>query len=296
MTGEERRGNSVRITRDYNDSLLVEMRLIDSELPDLSMDFYGHRTQTPIMATALSHVGAANPDGLLSIAKGARRAGAVMWLGDSTAEETEQVLAAGAVTVVTVKPFADQGYLSEKLIHAEKHGAAAVAVDIDHAFSRKGGYDEADGKPLCALTQEQLAALVRVTHLPFIAKGVLSVTDAKKCLAAGVSGMVVSHHGGIMDYAVPPLKILPRIAEAVEGKVPLFADCEISGGIDAFKGLALGAHAVGVGRPVLHAMRDGGADGVEQLFARMNADLAHMMARTGSKNPSSIDPGVIWEV
>ena len=80
-------------------------------------------------------------------------------------------------------------------------------------------------------------------RIPFIVKGILSVQDAYKCLQAGAAGIVVSHHHGIMDYALPPLKILPRIVKAVGGRMPVFVDCGIASGMDAMKALLLGRTA-----------------------------------------------------
>ena len=125
-------------------------------------------------------------------------------------------------------------------------------------------------------------------------KGVLSVRDAEKCLEAGVRGIVVSHHHGIMEYAVPPLMILPRIAEAVGGKMPIFVDCGIATGYDAFKALALGATAVCVGRAVLGPLKESGAEGAAKYIRQMTRELAGVMARTGCADLSSIDRSVIW--
>ena len=70
-------------------------------------------------------------------------------------------------------------------------------MDIDHAFGRGGAFDTVLGYPMEAKSLEQLQRYCAATSLPFVVKGVLSVQDARRCLAAGAGGIVVSHHHGI---------------------------------------------------------------------------------------------------
>ena len=119
--------------------------------------------------------------------------------------------------------------------------------------------------------------------------------DAEKCAEAGAKGIVVSHHHGIIDYAVPPLMILPDIVEAVGDEMPVFLDCGIANASDVFKALALGATAVCVGRGILDSVRQGGADGAADWLRQTTQALAGIMARTGSPDIRGIDPEVLWE-
>ena len=76
-------GDSNAITRDYFDSLLLESRYIDSDLPDTSFELFGEKFETPIMTAALSHLHNICDNAMVEIAKGARDAGAVHWTGIS---------------------------------------------------------------------------------------------------------------------------------------------------------------------------------------------------------------------
>ena len=105
---------------------------------------------------------------------------------------------------------------------------------------------------------------------------------------------MVSHHHGIMPYAVPPLMVLPEIVEAVGGRMPVFVDCGIMTGMDAFKALALGATAVSAGRIVMGPLEAEGSDGVKKIIGRMTAELAGAMARTCSADIRHIDSSLIW--
>lgn len=294
MPEEIRPGDSTRITRDYFDRLLLEMRLIDADLPTTTLPLYGASFATPIMTAALSHLSNVHPEGMVELARGAAKAGAVMWCGMGDEAELEAILATGAKVIKIIKPYAENEAILRKMAHAEEHGALAVGMDIDHAFGRAGGYDSVRGEAMRPKSLAEIKAFVRATRLPFIIKGVLSVQDAQKCLEAGVQGIVVSHHHGILPYAVPPLQILPRIKEAVGDAMPIFVDCGVASGLDAFKALALGATAVSVGRALMGPLGEGGADSVQRAIGEMTAQLAFAMAMTGTRDVARVDPSVIW--
>ena len=173
-----------------------------------------------------------------------------------------------------------------------KVGCMAVGMDIDHAFNGKGGYDEVFGVPMKAKTTEELKDFVEAAGVPFIVKGVLSAKDADKCLKAGCAGFVVSHHHGMIQYAVPPLMVLEEIISVTGGEVPVFVDCGIESGMDAYKCLALGAKAVSVGRHLMPLLKDG-AEAVASGIDEMTAELAGVMSRTGVSALDKMDATVI---
>jgi isopentenyl diphosphate isomerase/L-lactate dehydrogenase-like FMN-dependent dehydrogenase len=291
---EVRRGDTSEITRAYFDGLLLEMRHIDSVAPDTSVTVFGERFGTPIMFAALSHLDRTHPGGMVEAAQGVVAAGAAMWAGMGDETELEGILSTGAKTVKIIKPYADASEVLRKIEHAQAHGALAVGMDVDHAFGSAGSWGTVLGIPMKPQTFEDIRGYVRSTDLPFVVKGVLSLTDALKCLDAGVKGIVISHHHGMVDYALPPLQILPKIKEAVRDQMAVFVDCGIERGLDAFKALALGADAVSVGRALMPPLRDGGAEGVRKCIETMTQELHWAMAVTGSRDVGHIDPNVLW--
>ena len=290
-----RPGDSNQITREYFDSLLVEMRHLDGALPETGLELFGEQFNTPVMTAALSHLGNVRENGMVQMAEGARLAGAVSWAGMGDEKELEDITATGARTIKIIKPYVDNDYILQRIAHAEKCGVMAVGMDIDHAFSGKGKYDVVLGMEMRPKSLEEMKEFVKATKLPFVVKGVLSVKDAEKCLEAGVKGIVVSHHHGIIDYAVPPLMILPEIVRVVQKQIPVFVDCGIESGSDVFKALALGADAVCVGRALMGPLQVNGAEGVQEKIASLTEELAGIMARTGASDLSQIDPSVIWK-
>ena len=283
-----------QITREYFDSLLIEMCHIDSVIPSTTLELYGETFATPVMTAALSHLNNCHPGGMAEMARGAAAANAVMWTGMGEESELEATTATGARTIKIIKPHADNRTIYRKIEHAKKCGCLAVGMDIDHAFNSRGQYDTVLGLPMTGKTLQEIKDFVKASELPFIIKGVLSERDTDKCLEAGVQGIVISHHHGIQSYAIPPLLILPKIAKLVNGSIPIFVDCGVANGMDIFKALALGANAVCVGRELMAHLSTGGAAGVEKRINEMTQELAGAMARTCSPKLKSIDSSVIW--
>ena len=284
--------NSDKITRDYFDSLLIETRYLDAVLPTTEMTLFGETFRTPIMTAALSHLNNTVKNGMTIYAQAAALSGAVHWVGMGSDEELEEIVATGARTIKIIKPHADNREVLRKISHAVKVGCFAVGMDIDHAFNGEGGYDNVFGLPMKAKTTEELAEFVEAAGVPFIAKGVLSPRDAEKCLKAGCAGIVVSHHHGMIQYAVPPLMALQDIISVTGNSIPVFVDCGIESGMDAYKCLALGAKAVSVGRHLMPLLKNG-ADAVAGRINEMTAELAGIMARTGVGSLDKMDATVI---
>ncbi|MBO7569164.1 MAG: alpha-hydroxy-acid oxidizing protein [Bacteroidaceae bacterium] len=284
--------NSDKITRDYFDSLLVETRYVDSGIPSTQMTLFGETFRTPIMTAALSHLHNTAVDGMTLYARAAAQSGAVHWVGMGSDEELETIVATGARTIKIIKPHADNREVLRKIEHAVQVGCMAVGMDIDHAFDSKGGYDNVFGLPMKAKSAAELTEFVQAAGIPFIAKGVLSPHDAEKCLKAGCAGIVVSHHHGMISYAVPPLMVLQDILSATGRSIPVFIDCGIESGMDAYKCLALGAKAVSVGRHLMPLLRNG-AEAVADRMDEMTAELAGVMARTGVHSLEAMDSTVI---
>ena len=287
--------NSDTITRDFFDSLLLEPRYIDSDLPSTKLELYGRTFDTPVMTAALSHLGNTAENGMVIYAQAAAKCNAVHWVGMGEDKELEEITSTGAATIKIIKPHADNKEVFRKIEHAKKAGCFAVGMDIDHAFNGNGGYDNVLGLPMKPKTTEELTDFVQAAgDTPFIVKGVLSTKDAEKCLKAGCKGIQLSHHHGIMSYAVPPLMMLPEILQVTRGEIPVFIDCGIESGMDVYKCLALGATAVSVGRHLMPFLKEG-ADKTSDRIKEMTGELAATMARSGIRDLKSFVPTVIHQ-
>ncbi|MDD2647873.1 MAG: alpha-hydroxy acid oxidase [Eubacteriales bacterium] len=284
-----------QLTRAYMDSILVEPRYLGSCTPDISMELFGKRFSSPIMIAAFSHLSGTHTGGMPEMARGAKLAGICNWAGMGDEKELSDILATGAETIKIVKPYANREAVFDMLEFAKRSGALAVGMDIDHSFDVRGKPDVVLGLEMKPVSEEELADFVRATDLPFIVKGVLSEADAEKCARAGVRGILLSHHHGIMPYAIPPLMALPKIRAAIGNQMEIYVDCGIETGCDAFKALAMGAKAVCVGRSILPSLKENGAQGVKEYVDNMADELRGMMARTASRDLAHIAGDLLWD-
>ncbi len=289
-------GSTRTITRNYYDSLLIEMRLMGAVEPSTEITLFGERFASPVMTGAMSHMSryVKGEDGPMEhLARGAKEAGCLHWVGMVENEPFEQIMATGAKVVRVVKPYADEAKIFDHIKKAEELGCVAIAMDIDHAITATGENDIAMGTDISQKTLAQMRSYVEATHLPFIIKGVLSVHDALAAKEIGAAGVLVSHHGGRLTYLVPPAKVLPDIRKAVGPDMLVFADCSVQSGMDVYKAMALGANAVGVGSHLAGIARSQGAEGVAERMKEMTAELKGAMYFTGVADCQSFDPTVI---
>jgi len=139
------------------------------------------------------------------------------------------------------------------------------------------------------ITWSDLPFLRKHTRLPIILKGILHPDDARKALDYGVDGIYVSNHGGRqVDGALGAIEALPKVMEAVRGKAPVLFDSGVRGGADAFKALALGANAVGIGRPYCYALAIDGEAGVAELLENWLSDFELTMGLSGCADLEAI--------
>jgi lactate 2-monooxygenase len=142
-----------------------------------------------------------------------------------------------------------------------------------------------------SLSWDDLGFLRERTRLPILLKGILHPADARAAVEHGMDGIVVSNHGGRqVDGAIATMDALPAIVEAVAGRIPVVLDSGIRSGADVFRALALGASAVGLGRPYVWGLAAGGEDGVREVIRNLRADFDLTMGLAGVASAHDIGP------
>ncbi|MEW1819272.1 alpha-hydroxy-acid oxidizing protein [Arthrobacter sp. NPDC080031] len=132
-----------------------------------------------------------------------------------------------------------------------------------------------------SLTWDDLKWIREVSHVPLIAKGICHPEDARKAIDLGVDAIYCSNHGGRQaNGGLSALEMLGGVVEAADG-VPVLFDSGVRNGSDVVKALALGATAVGIGRPYAYALAVGGTDGVIQQLRSILAEADLLMAVDG---------------
>ncbi len=128
------------------------------------------------------------------------------------------------------------------------------------------------------------------TRLPIVVKGILTAEDAERAIEHGARAIVVSNHGGRqLDGAPATLDALPEIVGAAQGHAEIYLDGGIRRASDVLIALALGARAVGIGRPILWALGVGGEAGLRRYFSLLLSEIVHAMALSGRRSVAEID-------
>jgi isopentenyl diphosphate isomerase/L-lactate dehydrogenase-like FMN-dependent dehydrogenase len=138
-------------------------------------------------------------------------------------------------------------------------------------------------------TWEMLDRLKKLTSMKLVLKGIVTREDAEIAIQHGVDGIVVSNHGGrAEETGRATIESLPEVVEAVRGRVPVMIDGGIRRGTDIFKALALGANAVGIGRPYLWGLAAFGQAGVERVLEILRGELLLTMRQCGTRSIADI--------
>jgi 4-hydroxymandelate oxidase len=179
------------------------------------------------------------------------------------------------------------GIAAVNLANAPARAAAPLAPGQSALF---------DGLLRDAPTWADVEWLRGITRLPLVLKGVLHAQDAQTAVGLGAAALIVSNHGGrTLDTLPPAAAVLPRIADAVGARVPVLVDGGIRRGTDVLKAVALGARAVLLGRPYLHALAAAGAVGVAHAVRLLRDELEIALALTGCATLSVVTRASLFE-
>ena len=191
---------------------------------------------------------------------------------------TAAIAASGGAGIPTVKPW-DNATVAQKLAMTRQSGCFALAMDIDAAGLP---FLQHLDPPAGSKTVEQLQEIAKSAGVPFILKGIMTVSGAEKAVEAGAAGIVVSNHGGrVLDDCPATAEVLADIVAAVDGRANRT-------GNDVFKALALGADGVLIARPFVTAVYGGGADGVAAYTEKLGSELADTMRLCGAPTLDAI--------
>lgn len=294
-----------------NSRALDELQIVPNYLredvsePDLSLEIFGRRLATPIMGAPMTGAKTNMNDAIgefdlaLALLSGFRAADSLAWVGDGASPNKIETIAEAlnrceGFGVLICKPRADDSALLERFALAESLGLLAVGIDIDAVAFRTMELSGQKGRARSVADWRRLRERVR---LPFIVKGVMSVSDAMAAVELGADALVVSNHGGrVLDQMPGTARVLPEIAEAVGARIQVLADGGVRNGGDALKMLALGAQGVLIGRPAAIAATGGGAVAVRYLVDRYGKELAAAMRICGASTLSALGPAFVRQV
>jgi lactate oxidase len=283
---------------------------------DLTTEILGSKLSMPVFIPPMGSHGRAHVEKEAATSKGAAAVGTLMTTSTVSNLSLEEIAShnPGPKWFQLYVP-SDRGLTRELLQRAKAAGYTAIAPTVDNVWSypreeniRSGfvtpaslgmgntprGVEFAAGlKMLTArkrdLNWDDLAWIKQEAGLPVMPKGVMSPKVAQMAIKVGLDAVWVSNHGGrAFDGVQATITMLPRIAQAVDGRVPIVFDSGVRRADHVFKALALGANVVGMGRPVMYGLALGGAQGVQSVLEHVRDNLMIVMRLAGTKNVKEI--------
>jgi lactate oxidase len=283
---------------------------------DLTTEILGSKLSLPVFIPPMGSHGRAHVEKEAATSKGAAAAGTLMTTSTVSNLSLEEIAShnPGPKWFQLYVP-SDRGYTRELLQRAKAAGYTAIAPTVDNLWSYpreeniRSGFvtpatlgmgntprdvDFKTGLKMIRarkrdLNWDDLAWIKQEAGLPVMPKGVMSPKVALQAIKVGLDAVWVSNHGGrAFDGVQATITMLPRIAQAVDGRVPIVFDSGVRRADHVFKALALGATVVGMGRPVMYGLALGGAQGVQSVLEHVRDNLTIIMRLAGTKNVKEI--------
>ena len=300
-------------------------RMVDLSHLEMGVELFGTRYASPIFLCPLGSQRAFHPDGELGSARAAKAKDSLQVLSTVASYSVEEVIkargapvwqqlyttsdldvgvriakravAAGcpAVVVTADLPLGRNTPTLYRAVRADTrqctscHGPTGPTLAMKPMFAGIETKGLAAGSP--ALTWDYVRRLKDATRAKVLVKGLETGEDAALALRAGCDGIIVSNHGGrATETGRATLDCLPEVVAAVNGRIPVLVDGGVRRGTDALKALALGATAVGIGRPYIWGLGAFGQPGVERVLEVLNTELRLAMAGVGARSLKEITP------
>ena len=314
----------------YKKIELRPRRLVDVSKPDLKVDLFGKTYDSPIFICPTGGHKMFHPEGEVATGRAAKSKNALQILSTVSSTSIEDVTQARGEPVWYQLYVPSKWENVETLVRrVEATGTPVMAVTVDllagrntETFRRFRRQDTRDctvchgpGEPGSNLSERPMFKgldmkgfgmnpasldwafvdkLRKFTKMKIVLKGIEAPEDAKLAVEHGVDGVLVSNHGGrAMETGRATIEDLPEVVDAVNGRIPVFVDGGIRRGSDALKALALGAKAVGIGRPYLWALTSFGQSGVERVLDILNAELRLAMRQCGMPTLARINKSAV---
>ena len=317
---------TLRANREgYRHVQLRPRRLRDATKVDTRTELFGTMYDSPIFTCPTGGEKSLHPDGELAVARATRTRGTMQMLSTSTSTGVEEVIAAHGRPVWYQLYAPSTWQACEKIVRrVEAAGCPVIALTVDNTTGRNSetylrtrpkdlrqcaschgsaeppsikerrmydGIDMTGITPLNpAMTWDLVDRLRKATTLKLFIKGIDTREDARLAVEHGFDGILVSNHGGrSTETGRSTIEALPEVVNEVGPRIPVFVDGGVRRGTDVFKALALGAKAVGIGRPFLWGLGAFGQPGVERVLQILQGELRLAMGNCGAQAVAAID-------
>jgi len=308
-------------------------RFVDVSRVDLSTELFGTKLASPIAFCPMGSLRALHPEGDIALARAAQAKGVLQMVSTQASFAVEDIAAARGAPVWFQLYTTNQFEVTKKLLkRAESAGCPVVAVTVDtpagrntatatrlrredtrpcsacHTVDERGaprqtlslkpmfaGVDtEGLGLTAPSLTWDFIKRLKDTTPMKVVIKGLEAGEDAALAVKHGADGIIVSNHGGrAMESGRGTLEALPEVVQGAAGRIPVMLDGGVRRGTDVYKALALGANAVGIGRPYAWGLAAFGQAGAERVMDILNLELRLAMVGCGARSVREISASSI---
>ena len=325
-------GETMRANREGFDRYQIRARrLVDISKVDTSIQMFGRTWETPIYMSPVGGHRTYNPEGELATARAAKAKKHLQVLSTVTTTSVEDVNAArGEPVWFQLYQRDDWGQTRELLKRVEAAGCPALVFTVDllggrnmEQFNRVMQRNRQqcvachlNGQPLTDLRNRPMLNALKTPATPqpeigsptwdyvkrlkdtigmkLLVKGIVTREDAELAIQNGVDGVYISNHGGRAENSLrPTIQCVPEVAAGVAGRAPILVDGGVRRGTDIFKALALGATAVGVGRPYMWGLASFGQQGVETVLDILRRELQLIMRQSGVTSTRNIGKNFI---
>ena len=299
-------------------------RLFDATKVDMRTELWGVTYNSPIFTCPTGGEKSFYADGELAVARATQARGALQVLSTSTSTGVEDVNRAHGQPVWYQLYAPTSWAVTEKLVHrVEAAGCPVIALTVDNTTGRNsqtykrmrpkdltqcvvchgpGEPPGRNGRPMYegidmtgvgtqnpAMDWAFVDRLRKLVSVKLLIKGIDTREDARLALEHGFDGVWVSNHGGrSTETGRATIEALPEVVAEVGARIPVIVDGGFRRGTDVFKALALGAKAVGIGRPFLWGLGAFGQPGVERVLEILQGELKMVMGNCGTQNVTKI--------
>jgi isopentenyl diphosphate isomerase/L-lactate dehydrogenase-like FMN-dependent dehydrogenase len=311
---------------DFAKVTIRPRRLRGISAVDSSITLFGEKWSSPVFICPTGAANAMHPDGYIGVSKAAEAGKHLQMFPLGVSTKIEDAIAARNGTPVWCQfyPFGSLDELRPVITRAERAGSPVLVLTIDGAAvpnfdtwvrmrredkrtcsechpSKEGQPPavEAQARPheaqiLPALDWDFVRRLRDSTKLKVVLKGIMAPEDAVLSVKHGFDGIIVSNHGGrVGDFGASSISVLPDVLAAVRGRIPVLVDSGFRRGMDIVKAMAMGATAVGVGRPYLWGLGAFGQHGVERVLEILREETKTAMAEVGAATIKDLMPTLI---
>ena len=323
---------TVRMNREaFAHYQLRARRLVDATTADLKTEVFGATWDMPIYVSAVGAQQAFHPDGELATARAAKAQKAMQMLSTVSSKSVEDVAKALGTPPWYQLYMPASWPDTEKMVQrVEAAGCPVLVWTIDllagrnaETTARLARQDTRDcmschvvppiggsavirnrTRPMFSgLSGEMnppaadwtyVDRLKKMTKMKLLLKGIDTAEDAKLAMDHGADGVIVSNHGGrATETGRGTIDILPQVVDVLRGRIPVFVDGGFRRGTDIYKALAIGARAVGIGRPYIYGLSSFGQEGVERVLEILRAELTLTMRQCGTPSIAKISRAAV---